>query len=96
MQYMYIIYIWILKLEVILDLRLIPSTMIGIGLDNTSSMIGTENGAAAILKKEYAPYLQVNGCFGHLINYLKIWDIYITYLEMTRKKTCKEIFLLER
>ena len=52
----------------ILDLRLIPSTMIGIGLDNTNSMIGAENVAAAILKKEYAPYLQVNGCFGHLFN----------------------------
>ena len=42
--------------------------MVGIGLDNTNSMIGNEAGYAAIIKRVYAPFLHVNGCFGHLFN----------------------------
>ena len=31
-------------------------------------MIGNENGLGALLRKNYAPYLKLNGCLAHLLN----------------------------
>ena len=56
------------ELESLNYMDLIPSMMVGIGLDNTNSMVGYEAGCGTIIKQEHAPFLEVNGCFGHLFN----------------------------
>ena len=42
--------------------------MVGIGLDNTNVMVGHESGCATIIKTDYAPFVHISGCFGHLFN----------------------------
>ena len=41
--------------------------MVGLGCDNAKVNVGVDNGIAALLKKNYCPYLKLNGCSAHLL-----------------------------
>ena len=74
-------------------LGLIPSMMVGIGLDNTNLMIGSNKaGGGAIIKKGNAPFLYVNGCFGHLLGVKHSLRRFEEFDSLIKKKSVKMFF----